>query len=89
MSKKKWRQSDQVNSELPVGRTWIDDDGQLKELKVQPLLNGTGWIAFIQNEPGAVVSGNGPDDVVKNWDRRVSSERQIRAAFESDSKDYF
>ncbi len=83
-SKKKipvWRKSDQTNSELPIGRTWIDDYGKFTELVVV-YTNVDGyrdkvWLAHPFNITAhSIYSDGGPGDVVKAWDRKISYERQ-------------
>ncbi len=77
---KTWRKSDQINADLPVGRTWIDDCGKLTELIIaygdSPRCLGKVWVAYPIGCPAYHITSDGPGNVVKAWDKKVSYERE-------------
>lgn len=72
--KTSWRLSDQTNSELPVGNTYIDIRGQIGKLVVQQL--SAGYVnVWPENNPEYDVRGAGVNLAISEYDKRVSRDR--------------
>ncbi len=72
---KKWRQSDQTNSELPIGDTYIDCKGKLCKLIVT-IVKDQYIIVHPEGYPEFCASGGGVNEAITNYDRKVSHERE-------------